>query len=158
MRIKDCTIYNTIKARDPRCEFVAKTDIMQSIRLGMLESGVEIDMTDFSCEYDKEVYRCACKRVNELFSDYGYKRKADKELRLPENAEYTEPASDLTPEQWNKIDFILKIYRTHTVKELCAILEIPFDNNLQKFFTRYFPKGMQWGGRRVNAGRKRECA
>jgi hypothetical protein len=130
-------IYRDMKAFDYRLNYIDKEDCKQEIRFALLTARKE------------QVYRVAHRLIDNLLKDYGYSRKKGKDNFHPF---YNEP--EFTEHEKETLNQIEQLYlnEDRTAKEIAAIFDIEFNNQLQKILCACFPKQMGKGGKRKNAG------
>ena len=132
-------IYKKIVAVNPLFRLLPIEDVKQEIRIAIF------------LEDSKENIRASARNISRLATELGYSRKKGKDNFLPF---YTQD-TDYDFEKKELIEYIEELYKKHTVREICKILQIEYTSNLQKKFHRAFPKKASHGGKRKNAGRKK---
>lgn len=157
--LNEFKIYYTVRKYfecDPRFRSIPLEDLLQEIRLAMLES---TDTKQYphklSCKYSVKVLRRARHNIRCLLRQMknsgagiicSYTHADIEQFHAQEAQE----ASPLANE-------ILDYYEAHTVKETCAQFNIPNQKAARRAFNRYFPKNCGHGGRRQNSGKRKEA-
>ena len=132
-------LYSKLSAYDPMVRILDKEDVMQEIRFAMLtaEQG--------------ELFRVA----SGLARNCGYSRRKGKDNF---EAFYRELAIPYDPAQEALLQEIEDLYIAGdmSARELAEHYHIKFNNSLAKMLCEVFPKSLGRGGKRKNAGRKKE--
>lgn len=136
-------IYSKLAAYNPLVHFLEKEDVMQEIRFAILTAK------------QGEVLRVASSLIRRLARDFGYSRRKGKDNF---EAFYRENAMPYDPTQEVLLQEIENLYLAGdmTARELAEHYNINFNNSLAKLLCEVFPKAMGRGGKRKNAGRKKE--
>lgn len=136
-------LYSKLSAYDPVVRMLDKEDVMQEIRFAMLtaEQG--------------ELFRVASGLIRKLARDCGYSRRMGKDNF---EAFYRESAIPYDADQEALLQEVEDLYIAGdmTARELAEHYDIKFNNSLAKMLCEVFPKAMGRGGKRKNAGRKKE--
>ena len=136
-------IYSKLAAYNPLVHCLEKEDVMQEIRFAILTA-------------DKgELFRVASSLIRKLARDCGYSRRKGKdnfEAFYRENAMPYDPTQELLLQEVED----LYIASDMTARELAEHYHIKFNNSLAKMLCEVFPKSLGRGGKRKNAGRKKE--
>lgn len=102
-----------------------------------------------------ELFRVASSLIRKLARDCGYSRRKGKdnfEAFYRENAMPYDPTQELLLQEVED----LYIASDMTARELAEHYHIKFNNSLAKMLCEVFPKSLGRGGKRKNAGRKKE--
>lgn len=120
-----------------------KEDVMQEIRFAMLtaEQG--------------ELFRVASSLIRKLASDCGYSRRKGKDNFEAFYREYEMPYDPAQEALLQEVED-LYIAGDMTAREIAQHYNIKFNNALAKRLCEVFPKHLGHGGKRKNAGRKKE--
>lgn len=136
-------IYSKLAAYNPVVCFLEKEDVMQEIRFAILTAK------------QGEVFRVASTLIRRLARDCGYSRRKGKDNF---KAFYRESAIPYDPTQEALLQEVEDLYIAGdmTARELAEHYNIKFNNALAKRLCEVFPKSMGRGGKRKNAGRKKQ--
>lgn len=126
---------------DKRLDQIPLADILQAIRLAMLENAECEQTYKLTCAYKNEVIAAAKRAVRKLCSQFGY--CGNREAKLI--CSYTDADLEQFHSQSSQDSFplakkIIDYYDTHTVRETCEQFGIEFNKKTIRAFQNYYPK------------------
>lgn len=126
---------------DKRLDQIPLDDILQAIRLAMLENAECEQSYKLTCAYSSQVIAAAKRGIRKLCSQFGFCGKHELKLICSyTNADLEQFHSQSSQDSFPLATAILDYYESHTVRETCAAFGIEFNQKIARAFAKYFCK------------------